>query len=78
MNQKSVAVCLAIALGTAYTAGALAQAKPETLVKQRQAVMSLQGKYFGPLAGMAQGKIPYGRAQRQFPLGSVSDALGWI
>jgi len=37
----------------------LAQAKPETLVKQRQAAMTLQSKYFGPMGGMAQGKIPY-------------------
>jgi cytochrome c556 len=29
------------------------------LVKQRQAAMTLQGKYFGPLNLMAQGKIPY-------------------
>jgi len=29
------------------------------LVKQRQAAMTLQGKYYGPMAGMAQGKIPY-------------------
>src|SRR5262249_10850463 len=36
-----------------------AQVKPEILVKQRQAAMTLQGKYFGPLAGMAQGKVPY-------------------
>ena len=32
---------------------------PRSMVKQRQAVMTLQGKYFGPMAGMAQGKIPY-------------------
>ena len=35
-------------------ASALAQVKPEILVKQRQAAMTLQGKYFGPMAGMAQ------------------------
>jgi cytochrome c556 len=53
-----MAVVVALALGVA--AGAVfAQAKPETLVKQRQAAMTLQGKYFGPLAGMAQGKAPY-------------------
>jgi cytochrome c556 len=47
-----------LTLGVA--AGAVfAQAKPETLVKQRQAVMTLQGKYFGPMAAMAQGKAPY-------------------
>jgi cytochrome c556 len=44
-------------VGVAQTA--LAQAKPETLVKQRQAAMTLQGKYFGPMAGMAQGKVPF-------------------
>jgi cytochrome c556 len=38
----------------------LAQVKPEVLVKQRQAAMTLQGKYFGPIAGMASGKVsPY-------------------
>src|SRR6267378_1119708 len=51
---------LAAGLAVALTSGAaLAQQKPEVLVKQRQAVMTLQGKYFGPMAGMAQGKIPY-------------------
>jgi len=37
-----------------FTLDAVAQAKPEVLVKQRQAAMTLQGKYFGPLGGMAQ------------------------
>lgn len=48
-------VILAVASGVA-----LAQVKPEVLVKQRQAAMTLQGKYFGPIAGMASGKVsPY-------------------
>jgi cytochrome c556 len=56
--KRSVAAVVAVALGVA--AGAvLAQAKPEQVVKQRQAVMTLQGKYFGPMAAMAQGKVPY-------------------
>lgn len=38
---------------------ALAQVKPETLVKQRQAVMTLHGKYMGQLGRMAQGREPY-------------------
>lgn len=51
-------VVATLSLGIA--AGALAQAKPEeVLVKQRQAAMTLQGKYFGPLAAMAQGKAPF-------------------
>ncbi len=56
MKKSLVAAGLAVAV----TGGvALAQVKPEILVKQRQAVMTLQGKYFGPMAAMAQGKVPY-------------------
>jgi len=58
MKRSGLAALVALALGIAAGA-ALAQAKPEVLVKQRQAVMTLQGKYFGPLAAMAQGKAPY-------------------
>ena len=53
-----------LAIGVAATlasGAAIAQVKPEILVKQRQAVMTLQGKYFGPMAGMAQGKIPFNK-----------------
>ena len=58
MKRSGMAALVALALGVA--AGVVfAQAKPETLVKQRQAVMTLQGKYFGPMAAMAQGKAPY-------------------
>lgn len=54
---------LAAGLAVVLTSGAVqAQVKPEILVKQRQAVMTLQGKYFGPMAGMAQGKVPYNAA----------------
>ena len=58
MKRSGLAAMVALALGFAAGA-AFAQAKPETLVKQRQSVMTLQGKYFGPMAGMAQGKAPY-------------------
>jgi cytochrome c556 len=58
MKSKIVAATFAVALG-ALALDAAAQAKPEVLVKQRQAAMTLQGKYFGPLAGMAQGRVPY-------------------
>src|SRR6266571_2643096 len=59
MNKKLLSAGLALVLGAGYTVAALAQAKPEVLVKQRQAVMTLHGKYLGPLAGMAQWKISY-------------------
>ena len=58
MKRTAVAAVAAIALG-AVTGAALAQAKPEVLVKQRQAGMTLIGKYFGPLGAMAQGKAPF-------------------
>lgn len=57
--QKLLRMGLAAALGLTLAQGALAQAKPEVLVKQRQAAMTLMGKYFGPMAAMAQGKIPF-------------------
>ena len=54
-----------LAAGVAVTVGsiagaALAQVKPDVLVKQRQSAMTLIGKYWGPIAGMASGKVtPY-------------------
>ena len=62
MNHKLVAISLSMAVGAAFTLDAAAQVKPETQVKQRQAAMTLQGKYMGPMGGMAQGKIPYNAA----------------
>jgi len=59
MEKRVLLAGLAVALGASHTVAAFAQAKPEVMVQQRQAAMKLQGKYFGPLAGMAQGKIPY-------------------
>src|SRR3954451_25218164 len=59
MNKKVWFLGVSLVVGIGYVAAALAQAKPEVLVKQRQAAMTLQGKYFGPMAGMAQGRIPY-------------------
>lgn len=62
MSKLHLAGVVALLGGLVAAQGALAQAKPEVLVKQRQAVMTLQGKYFGPMAGMAQGKVPYNAA----------------
>jgi cytochrome c556 len=58
---------------------AAAQAKPEVLVKQRQSAMTLIGKYWGPLAGMAQGRVPYDAATVQRNAGylSVLDKMPW-
>lgn len=54
---------VAFAVGGACALPAYSQVKPETLVKQRQSTMTLQGKYFyGHLRPTAQGKIPYDSA----------------
>jgi cytochrome c556 len=59
MKKTLLAAGVAIVVG-GLAGTALAQVKPDVLVKQRQAVMTLQGKYFGPIAGMASGKVtPY-------------------
>ena len=58
MKRTVVAAGVVIALG-AMGGAALAQVKPDVLVKQRQSAMTLIGKYFGPLGGMAQGRVPF-------------------
>ena len=59
MRTKLLAAAIsAIALG-GVSLEALAQAKPDVLVKQRQAAMTLQGKYLGPIGAMMKGAAPY-------------------
>lgn len=58
MKARRVVV-VGVGLGLALAASAQAQVKPDVLVKQRQSAMVLIGKYFGPMAGMAQGKVPW-------------------
>ena len=58
--MKHVLIAAVIGTATLLASGSvLAQAKPDTLVKQRQSAMTLIGKYFGPMGGMAAGKVPY-------------------
>jgi cytochrome c556 len=53
----SIGIASALAAGVSLEA--LAQAKPDVLVKQRQAAMTLQGKYLGPIGAMMKGAVPY-------------------
>jgi cytochrome c556 len=79
MKRRLLAATVVASVGAAWVVDAAAQAKPEILVKQRQAAMTLQGKYFGPLAGMAQGKLPYDAniAQRNAGYLDVLDKMPW-
>ena len=59
MRKTLLAAGVAIVVG-GLAGAALAQVKPDVLVKQRQSAMTLIGKYWGPIAGMASGKVsPY-------------------
>src|SRR5262245_34997792 len=57
--MRKTIIAAGAVLALAAPLGALAQAKPDTLVKQRQAAMTLIAKYFGPIGAMVNGKIPY-------------------
>jgi len=56
--RKTVAMA-ALVIGSVAVFHAHAQVKPEVLVKQRQAGMTMMAKYFGPIGAMVQGKVPY-------------------
>ena len=59
MKKSLLATGVALALGVGIAANAMAQAKPDVLVAQRQAAMKLQGKYLGPIGAMMKGAAPY-------------------
>lgn len=53
----TVAVVVGVCAGVA--AQVLAQPNPNQLINNRKGAMALQGKYFGPILAMAQGRAPY-------------------
>jgi cytochrome c556 len=59
MRTKLLAAATAIAALGGVSLEAFAQAKPDQLVKQRQAAMTLQAKYLGPIGAMMKGAVPY-------------------
>jgi cytochrome c556 len=59
MMRLLTSIGIASVLAAGVSLEALAQAKPDVLVKQRQAAMTLQGKYLGPIGAMLKGAIPY-------------------
>jgi cytochrome c556 len=79
MKTKLILSGLALVVGGGYGAAVFAQAKPDVLVKQRQAGMTMVGKYWGPIAGMASGKTPYNAetVARNAPILEVLSKLPW-
>ena len=79
MKKSLLASSIALALGCGIAAEALAQAKPEQLVAQRKGAMNLQGKYFGSMLAMVQGRVPYDArtVQRNADYLAVLTQLPW-
>lgn len=79
MKWKLVSAGLAVAVGAGFALAAHAQMKPEVMVKQRQAAMTLQAKYLGPLGAMAQGKMPFNAelVARNAAYLNVLDKMAW-
>lgn len=79
MKARLMLGSVALMVGAGYGATAFAQAKPDVLVKQRQAGMTMIGKYWGPIAGMASGKTPYNAetVARNAPILEVLSKLPW-
>jgi cytochrome c556 len=59
MNPRLFVLAPVAMIAAASSWPVYSQAKPDVLVRQRQAAMVLQGKYFYPIRAMAQGKAPY-------------------
>lgn len=59
MRTRLLAAMISVGALAGVSLEAMAQAKPDVMVKQRQAAMTLQSKYLGPIGGMMKGNIPY-------------------
>ena len=75
MKRKLTCLAFAVVLITCLAFHAYGQAKPEVLVKQRQAAMTLLAKYFGQLSATAQGRGAYDQNTAARTAGYL-DALG--
>lgn len=77
MKQQVIAVACTLALGAAGVA--LAQQKPEDVIKYRQSALFIVGQNFGPLAAMAQGKMTYDKdaAMRHAEIAAFAAKLPW-
>jgi cytochrome c556 len=79
MKSRLMLGGVALIVSAGYVAIAVAQQKPDVIVKQRQAGMTMIGKYWAPIAGMATGKTPYNAdtVARNAPILEVLSKLPW-
>lgn len=59
MKKPLLAGVALLVLAGVLTVEVLAQANPNLLINARKGAMTLQGKYFGPVLAMAQGRAPF-------------------
>lgn len=61
MHKKLVGACLALTMGAGagYALNAMAQQKPEDVIKYRKSVMTVQSWNMRPMALMVKGQQPY-------------------
>jgi cytochrome c556 len=79
MKCKVVSVGMAFALAAGSAGVAFSQEKPETLVKQRRAKMTLQWKYLKPLYLMSRDRLAYDakEVERNAAYLDVLDRMAW-
>jgi cytochrome c556 len=76
MNRKTGQLAKALILAAAgVTTIAMAAMKPEDAIHARQSIMRVMGLSFGPLAAMAQGKIPFNK--QAFTAGALRLEAVW-
>ena len=77
--MKTARALLAAAALAGVAGAASGQQKPEDIIKYRQSALFLMGQHFGPIAAMAQGKLPYDKdaAARNAAVVEYMSKLPW-
>ena len=79
MKRQWVLPAAIAGLCIGVAAQVIAQPNPNQLINNRKGAMNLQGKYFGPILAMAQGRAPYDAkvVQRNADYLAVISQLPW-
>jgi cytochrome c556 len=79
VSKSLIAAAVVVAFGGGIAVEVMAQPNPNQLISNRKGAMNLQGKYFGPMLAMAQGKAAYDPkiVQRNADYLAVISQLPW-
>lgn len=77
--MKRWVVASVVVLSGSIAVAVMAQPNPNQLINNRKGAMALQGKYFGPILAMTQGRMPYDAkiVQRNADYLAVLSQLPW-